>query len=171
MSNTSVKVAMALFMVLTPLGASFARGGHGGGPAGSAAMGGFARPAGSAATGNVPISGIARGPANAGGMNNSVVDPSGVGNASKVAPPPQPHISAAAIARTAGSQNPAAPSSTNPAAPSSTNPGPQLLPDGGHRQPRADQVPSDKNLMDPNDPVNRENAALDRMINGICRGC
>jgi hypothetical protein len=163
MSNTSVKVAIALFMVLTPLGASFARGGHGGGSAGSAAMGGFARPAGSAATGNVPISGIARGPANAGGMNNSVVDPSGVGNASKVAPPPQPHISAAAIARTAGSQNPAAPSSTNP--------GPQLLPDGGHRQPRADQVPSDKNLMDPNDPVNRENAALDRMINGICRGC
>jgi hypothetical protein len=179
MSNTSVKVAIALFMVLTPLGASFARGGHGGGSAGSAAMGGFARPAGSAATGNVPISGIARGPANAGGMNNSVVDPSGVGNASKVAPPPQPRISAAAIARTAGSRNPAAPSSTNPAAPSSTNPaapsstnsGPQLVPDGGHRQPRADQVPSDKNLMDPNDPVNQENAALDRMINGICRGC
>ena len=85
MSNTSVKVAMALFMVLTSLGASFARGGHGGGHAGSAAMGGFARPAGSAATGNVPISGIARGPANAGGINNSVVDPSGVGNASKVA--------------------------------------------------------------------------------------
>jgi hypothetical protein len=104
-------------------------------------------------------------------MNNSVVDPSGVGNASKVAPPPQPHISAAAIARTAGSRNPAAPSSTNPAAPSSTNSGQQLLLDGGHRQPRADQVPSDKNLMDPNDPVNQENAALDRMINGICRGC
>jgi hypothetical protein len=96
-------------------------------------------------------------------MNNSVVDPSGVGNASKVAPPPQPHIAAPAIARTAGSQNPAAPSSTNS--------GQQLLPDGGHRQPRADQVPSDKNLMDPNDPVNQENAALDRMINGICRGC
>jgi hypothetical protein len=42
----------------------------------------------------------------------------------------------------------------------------------GHRQPRADQVPSEKNLMgDPNDPINRENAALDRMVNGICRGC
>jgi phosphoribosylformylglycinamidine (FGAM) synthase-like amidotransferase family enzyme len=25
--------------------------------------------------------------------------------------------------------------------------------------------------MNPNDPVNQENAALDRMINGICRGC
>jgi hypothetical protein len=49
----------------------------------------------------------------------------------------------------------------------------QLLPEApvGHRQPRADQVPPEKNLMDPNDPVNQENAALDRMINGICRGC
>jgi hypothetical protein len=49
-----------------------------------------------------------------------------------------------------------------------------LLPDArvGHRQPRADQVPSEKNLMgDPNDPINRENAALDRMVKGICRGC
>jgi len=145
MSNTSVKVAFAFFVVLASAAAS------------------FARPAGSAATGNVPISGIARGPANAGGINNSVVDPSGVGNASKIAPLPQPHIAAVAIARTAGSRNPAAPSSTNS--------GQQLLPDGGHGQPRADQAPSDKNLMDPNDPVNRENAALDRMINGICRGC
>jgi hypothetical protein len=42
---------------------------------------------------------------------------------------------------------------------------------GRPRQPRADQVPSEKNLMDPNDPINQENAALDRMINGICRGC
>jgi len=41
----------------------------------------------------------------------------------------------------------------------------------GHRQPRADQVPSEKSLMNPNDPVNQENAALDRMINNICRGC
>ena len=42
----------------------------------------------------------------------------------------------------------------------------------GHRQPQADQVPSEKNLMgDPNDPINRENAALDRMTKGICRGC
>jgi len=42
-----------------------------------------------------------------------------------------------------------------------------------HRWPptaRADQVPSEKNLMI-KDPINQENAALDRMINGICRGC
>src|SRR6266404_1735268 len=88
MSNTSVKVAIALLMILTAPAASFAGGGHGG----FGAMGGFARPAGSGAMGNVPISGIARGPANAGGMNNVAVDPSGVGNASRIAPLPQPHI-------------------------------------------------------------------------------
>jgi hypothetical protein len=73
----------------------------------------------------------------------------------------------AAIAQTVGSRNPSAP-------PPSTNLDMQLLPEApvGHRQPRADQVPSEKNLMDdPNDPINRENAALDRMVKGICRGC
>jgi hypothetical protein len=70
-----------------------------------------------------------------------------------------------AIAQTAGSPNPAAPPSTNPDQ--------QLLPEApvGHRQPRADQVPSEKNLMDPNDPANQDNAALDSKIKGICRGC
>jgi hypothetical protein len=40
----------------------------------------------------------------------------------------------------------------------------------GHRQPRADQVPSEKktNL---NDALDKENANLDRKIKGICRGC
>jgi len=41
----------------------------------------------------------------------------------------------------------------------------------GHRQPRADQVPSEKNLGNPNDPINKEDAALDRKIKSICRGC
>jgi hypothetical protein len=41
----------------------------------------------------------------------------------------------------------------------------------GHRQPRADQVPSEKNLSDPNAPMNKEDAALDRKIKNICRGC
>jgi hypothetical protein len=41
----------------------------------------------------------------------------------------------------------------------------------GHRQPRADQVPSEKNLSDPNLPANKEDAALDRKIKSICRGC
>jgi hypothetical protein len=41
----------------------------------------------------------------------------------------------------------------------------------GHRQPRADEVPSEKNLSNPNDAANREDAALDRQIKSICRGC
>jgi len=50
---------------------------------------------------------------------------------------------------------------------------PQSIPEApiGHRQPRADQVPSETNLADPNDPLNKENAALDRKIKSICRGC
>ena len=39
------------------------------------------------------VSGIPRGPGSAGGLNNSVNDPSGIGNAARVAPPPQPNIS------------------------------------------------------------------------------
>ena len=41
----------------------------------------------------------------------------------------------------------------------------------GHRQPRADQFPSEKSLSDPTNPENREDAALDRKIKSICRGC
>ena len=73
--------------------------------------------------------------------------------------------SSVAIAQTVGSRNPSAP-------PPSTNPDKPGEAPVGHRQPRADQVPSEKNLTDdPNDPINRENAALDRMVKGICRGC
>jgi len=71
-----------------------------------------------------------------------------------------------AIAQTAGSRNPSAP----PPSTNMDNPLPQAP--VGHRQPRVDQVPDEKNLTgDPNDPINRENAALDRMVKGICRGC
>jgi hypothetical protein len=158
MSNAAVKVAIALFMFLTPPAASFARGGH----AGFAPMGAFSRPAGSAGMGNVPISGIPRGPGNAGGINNATVDPSGIGNAARMSTLPQPHI--AAPTQPGGSRNPVAPLSMNVE--------PQAMGEvsGGHSQPRADQVPSEKSLMDPNDPINRENAALDRTLN-ICRGC
>jgi len=41
----------------------------------------------------------------------------------------------------------------------------------GHRQPRASDMPNEKNLGDPNDPLNKENKALDRKIKSICRGC
>jgi hypothetical protein len=72
-----------------------------------------------------------------------------------------------ATGQTVGSRNRSAP-------PPSTNPDKQLLPEVplGHRQLRRDQGPTAKELMsDPNDPIDRENAALDRMDKGICRGC
>jgi hypothetical protein len=78
MSKTSAKIALAVVLALASPAASFAQ---------------FARGAGSPATGNVPVSGIPQGPGNAGGMNNVAVDPSGIGNASRVAAPPPPRIS------------------------------------------------------------------------------
>ena len=41
----------------------------------------------------------------------------------------------------------------------------------GHRQPRASDVPDEKNLSNPNEPVNKEDALLDKKIRSICRGC
>lgn len=41
----------------------------------------------------------------------------------------------------------------------------------GHRQPRVGDVPNEKNLSDPNDALSKENAALDKKIKSICRGC
>ncbi len=41
----------------------------------------------------------------------------------------------------------------------------------GHRQPTRSDVPSEKNLGNPNDPINREDAILDKKIKSICRGC
>ncbi len=41
----------------------------------------------------------------------------------------------------------------------------------GHRQPRASDVPNEKGLANPNDPMNKEDAVLDKKIKNICRGC
>ena len=41
----------------------------------------------------------------------------------------------------------------------------------GHRQPRAGEVPDDKDMGGMNDSMTREDAALDRKIKSICRGC
>ena len=65
----------------------------------------------------------------------------------------------AAVAQNQGAGSSGAASSTIPQAPI------------GHRQPRADQVPPEKNLIDPNDALAKENAILDRKMKSICRGC
>ena len=41
----------------------------------------------------------------------------------------------------------------------------------GHRQPRASDFSNEKSLSDPSAPENKEDAALDRKIKSICRGC
>jgi hypothetical protein len=68
-------------------------------------------------------------------------------------------LSSAAMAQTGTSRSPSGNSRPIPEAPI------------GHRQPARDQVPSEKNLSDPNSQANREDAALDRKIKSICRGC
>jgi hypothetical protein len=74
-------------------------------------------------------------------------------------------LSSAAMAQTGGMGSPKGSSGSSVI--------PSTVPEApiGHRQPRADQVPSEKSLSDPNNPVNREDAALDRKIKSICRGC
>ncbi|MHB0767652.1 hypothetical protein [Bradyrhizobium sp. CCH5-F6] len=68
----------------------------------------------------------------------------------------------AAVAQTGGSKG----STSGGAIPGSVLPAPV-----GHRQPRAADVPSEKNLSNPNTPANKEDAELDRKIKSICRGC
>ena len=41
----------------------------------------------------------------------------------------------------------------------------------GHRQPRPDQMPSEKTPTSPNEFLEKENALLDRKMKSICRGC
>ena len=83
MSNTSVKVAIALSLVLATPAASFARGGGGGGQGGGGAAMGGSRP--NAALG-AQI-----------GAASMLANPSRVGNAPGVAAPPPPRISVPVI--------------------------------------------------------------------------
>ena len=65
----------------------------------------------------------------------------------------------AAMAQTKGAGSSGAGSSTIPEAPI------------GHRQPRPDQMPSEKTPNNPDDFLEKENALLDRKVKSICRGC
>ena len=51
------------------------------------------------------------------------------------------------------------------------NPAPAREAPIGHRQPRAADLSAERNLNDPNDPLSKENALLDKKIKSICRGC
>lgn len=78
MSSSPAKIVLAVLLLAAPAAS-------------------FARMAGEAGAGNLPISGIPQGPANVGGLNNVLADPSGIGNASKMAPLPPPHITVPVI--------------------------------------------------------------------------
>lgn len=71
-------------------------------------------------------------------------------------------LGGAAVAQTGGSKG-----STSSGASSGSAPQAPV----GHRQPRAGDVPSEKSVNDPNDPLSKENQALDKKIKSICRGC
>ena len=85
MSNTSVKVALVFLLVLASPTTSFAqgRGGRGGQGGGSAAMG--------------HVGGFRPNPGVIAGAQNQVTDPSGVGNANRIAPIPPPSMSVPTI--------------------------------------------------------------------------
>jgi hypothetical protein len=70
-----------------------------------------------------------------------------------------------------GSTTAMAQTGSNTGASGATNPAPAREAPIGHRQPRAADVPNEKNLTDPNDPLSKENALLDKKIKSICRGC
>ena len=65
----------------------------------------------------------------------------------------------------------AAQTGSNTGSSGASNPAPARDAPVGHRQPRVSDVPSEKNLSDPNDPLSKENALLDKKIKSICRGC
>jgi hypothetical protein len=59
--------------------------------------------------GDAGVSGIPRGPGSAGGLNNSVNDPSGIGNAARIPPPPAPSIAVPTVVPSVSSRVPSRP--------------------------------------------------------------
>ena len=80
-----IAVFVAVAALSAPVGA-LAQGAAAGSPIGTPN-------AGSAGAGMTGVSGIPAGPGSVGGTNNSINDPSGIGNASKVTAPPPPKTS------------------------------------------------------------------------------
>ena len=81
-------------------------------------------------------------------------------------------ITTTAVLALIGSAGAIAQTGSNTRSPGATNnPAPAREAPIGHRQPRAGDVPNEKNLNDPNDPLSKENALLDKKIKSICRGC
>jgi hypothetical protein len=99
------------------------------------------------------VSGIPPGPANARGLNGSVNDPSGIGNATRVPAIPPPTIS------------PAIPPTLS--APAAT----RTSPTRGAGRTRRTRVAGSRLRGMPRAPISKQDRLLDHQIQGICRGC
>lgn len=103
------------------------------------------------------VSGIPRGPGSAGGLNNSINDPSGIGNAARIPPPPSPSISAPVV----------------PSAPSAISSRP--LPRAARIVTRVDRPTTtlsrhELRRSSSHHPVRERHIFIDRGLS-ICRGC
>jgi hypothetical protein len=101
------------------------------------------------------VSGI-RGPGSAGGLNNSVNDPSGVGNAAKVPPPPPPNITVPVV--------------PSVAPPVSTRRSPVVTPRARINRRAATSSRRDMRRPAARATVRERNRLLDSKFS-ICRGC
>jgi hypothetical protein len=117
---------------------------------------GSSPPAGSAGAGAAAVSGVPIGPGSAGGTNNSVYDPSGVGNAPKALQPPSSTSSSTTITSPA-----ALPPVANRALPR-----PSLA-----ATPRVRRATSTSRRAATNAVISAQDKLLDRKLTSICRGC
>jgi hypothetical protein len=101
------------------------------------------------------VSGIPRGPGSTGGLNNSVNDPSGIGNAARIPPPPPPNIAV-----------PAVPSLAPPVSSRlSSRPAPTL-----RRAVRQSAPAARREFRRSARAIRKQDRLLDSKLN-ICRGC
>lgn len=105
------------------------------------------------------VSGIPAGPGNAArGGNGSVLDPSGIGNAGKVAPLPQPNLNPVSVPRTSS------PSVSARLPPSGTVGTSSRLTEAPTRH-------GARRSRHGRDAVSESDRDIDRKLVGICRGC
>lgn len=108
--------------------------------------------AGGALAQDAGVSGIPPGPGNINGLNGSVRDPSGIGNASKVAPLPEPSI------------HPVTPPAAAPLVSTRVGRVGVVRPRTSQLSPRARRI-AERNAVKENDRL------LKHGITSICRGC
>ncbi len=109
------------------------------------------------------VSGIPPGPANARGLNGSVNDPSGIGNAARIPALPQPRIAPAPVptlAPSAGYRSPSPAASYRTLQVRRTVKGKRTR----HAATRSRRAAARANVGD-------EDKQIDRKLIGICRGC